>query len=87
MKEPFCTHCCCCCNLKIGCSIYVGLSIIGGFYEILGVMDFLTKIKYESSYGHDNSSENIFNFVKQLNLPTCKFLLNLISNFIVNIMA
>jgi hypothetical protein len=68
MKEPVFRNCCCCCDLKIGCCIYVGLSLIVSILELFRTIGDLSSSKnsfyYDYEYGYRHRSNDI---------PECEF--------------
>jgi hypothetical protein len=54
MKEPMLDKCCCYFNLKVGCCIYVGLSLIISILEIFQALG--DQLKGDGYYGNRHRS-------------------------------
>ena len=68
MKEPIFRNCCCCCDLKVGCCVYVGLSLIVSVLELFQTIGNLGKSKYSNYYEYD------YNYGRRnSDIPECEF--------------
>ncbi|XP_070498451.1 uncharacterized protein [Chironomus tepperi] len=52
MKEPLLTQFCCCCSLKVGSCVYVGLTLIGSVFQLLGSFVTLKSDRYDGYSGY-----------------------------------
>lgn len=77
MKKPILDFCCCCFDLKVGCCLYVVISlicaIIGAFIGFIGVLVNLFETSEETNTNEDSKNdENLF--------KSCKIKFNLLKN-------
>ena len=72
MKEPIFRSCCCCCDLKIGCCIYVGLSLLVSVLEFFKSIGELGKSRYNSYYDYEYGYRQ-----RMYDPPECKFKLTI----------
>ncbi|KAL7020707.1 hypothetical protein ACKWTF_011617 [Chironomus riparius] len=75
MKEPIFRNCCCCCDLKVGCCIYVGLSLLVSildFFKTIGNLgSSRNSIYYDYEYGYRQKPSDIPEWTKYLNILIC----------------
>jgi len=55
MKEPIIKKYCDCCDLKRGCSTYIGFILICSIFELFKTIGNLVKGRHDYEYGFGNS--------------------------------